>query len=93
MENSLHLNPEDLEKHNWDLARGYQSMASEVRHETSRANGKLDVPIVACGTVARVARMSVEALREKNLKVGGPGLDGLYHTGYQAPVLRVIGVK
>ena len=68
--NSLYLNPEDLEKHNWDLYRKYQAMASEVRHETYRADEKLDVLIVAYGTVARISRTSIDALREKGLKVG-----------------------
>jgi 2-oxoglutarate ferredoxin oxidoreductase subunit alpha len=68
--NSLYLNPEDLERHNWDLARKYQAMASEVRHETYLADEKLDVLIVAYGTVARISRTSIDALREKGLKVG-----------------------
>ena len=68
--NSLYLNPEDLERHNWDLYRKYQAMESEVRHETYLADEKLDVLIVAYGSVARIARTSIDALREKGLKVG-----------------------
>ena len=45
-------------------------MEAEVRHETYRADDDLDVLIVAYGTVARIARTSIDALREKGLKVG-----------------------
>ena len=68
--NSLYLNPEDLERHNWDLAAKYRRMASEVRHETYLADEPMDVLIVAYGTVARIARTSIDSLRAKGLKVG-----------------------
>jgi 2-oxoglutarate ferredoxin oxidoreductase subunit alpha len=68
--NSLILKPEQLEEHNWHLARKYQEMAREVRHETYRADGDLDVLIVAYGTVARIARTAIEALRGKGTRVG-----------------------
>lgn len=68
--NSLYLKAEELEQHNWDLVAKYQRMASEVRHETYEADEKLDVLIVAYGTVARIARSSIDALRQKGLKVG-----------------------
>jgi len=68
--NSLYLNPEDLERHNWDLVRKYQSMAHLARHETYLADEKMDVLIVAYGTVARIARTSIDTLRAKGLKVG-----------------------
>jgi len=45
-------------------------MGSEVRHDLYRADDDLDVLIVAYGTVARIARTSIDALREKGLKVG-----------------------
>jgi len=68
--NSLYLNPEDLERHNWDLARKYQAMQKEVRHETYLADERLDVLIVAYGSVARISRTSIDTLRAKGLKVG-----------------------
>jgi 2-oxoglutarate/2-oxoacid ferredoxin oxidoreductase subunit alpha len=68
--NSLYLKAEDLEQHNHDLGAKYRSMASEVRHETYRTEDELDVLIVAYGTVARISRTSIDALREKGLKVG-----------------------
>ena len=45
-------------------------MRREVRHETYRADDELDVLIVAYGTVARIARTAIDALRDKGLKVG-----------------------
>jgi 2-oxoglutarate ferredoxin oxidoreductase subunit alpha len=68
--NSLHLKGEELEAHNHHLAAKYLAMRKEVRHETYEADGNLDVLIVAYGTVARIARTSIDALRAKGLKVG-----------------------
>jgi 2-oxoglutarate/2-oxoacid ferredoxin oxidoreductase subunit alpha len=68
--NSLYLRAEDLEQHNIALAGKYRAMAAETRHETYRADDALDVLIVAYGTVARIARTSIDALREKGLKAG-----------------------
>jgi 2-oxoglutarate/2-oxoacid ferredoxin oxidoreductase subunit alpha len=68
--NSLFLKAEELEEHNWHLARKFKEMAKEVRHETYRADRDMDVLIVAYGTVARIARTAIDALEEKGLKVG-----------------------
>jgi 2-oxoglutarate ferredoxin oxidoreductase subunit alpha len=68
--NSLYLKAEELEVHNWDLQAKYRAMASEVRHETYLTDDEMDVLIVAYGTVARIARTSIDALRAKGLKVG-----------------------
>ncbi|HNV03867.1 MAG TPA: transketolase C-terminal domain-containing protein, partial [Vicinamibacterales bacterium] len=68
--NSLFLKAEELEQHNLDLGAKYRAMQSEVRCELYRADDSLDVLIVAYGTVARIARTSVDALREKGLKAG-----------------------
>ncbi len=68
--NSLYLVGEELEKHNWDLYRKYQEMGKEVRHETYNLDGECDVLIVAYGTVARIARTAIDALKDKGLKVG-----------------------
>jgi len=68
--NSLYLRAEDLEQHNLDLGAKYRAMDSEVRHDLYRTDDDLDVLIVAYGTVARIARTSIDALREKGLKVG-----------------------
>jgi 2-oxoglutarate/2-oxoacid ferredoxin oxidoreductase subunit alpha len=68
--NSLYLRPEDLEQHNIALAAKYRAMEAEIRSETYCADGELDVLIVAYGTLARISRTSIDALREKGLKVG-----------------------
>lgn len=68
--NSLYLKAEELEDHNWHLAAKYRSMTSEIRHDTYEADGEMDVLIVAYGTVARIARSSIDALRTKGIKVG-----------------------
>jgi 2-oxoglutarate/2-oxoacid ferredoxin oxidoreductase subunit alpha len=68
--NSLYLRAEDLEQHNIALGAKYAAMEAEVRHETYRTEDDPDVVIVAYGTVARIARTSIDALREKGLKVG-----------------------
>jgi len=68
--NSLYLRAEDLEQHNLALGAKYRAMEVEVRHETYRTDDDPDVLIVAYGTVARIARTSIDSLREKGLKVG-----------------------
>ena len=68
--NSLYLDPEQLEKHNWDLHAKYQAMGCEVRHETTNTEGGCDVLIVAYGTVARIAKTAIDQAREKGLKIG-----------------------
>lgn len=68
--NSLYLDPEKLEKHNWDLHRKYQRMAKEVRYETFNVEGGCDVLIVAYGTVARIARTAIELAKGRGLKIG-----------------------
>jgi 2-oxoglutarate ferredoxin oxidoreductase subunit alpha len=68
--NSLYLNPEDLEQHNLALGAKYRAMRSEVRHSTYRAEDDLDVLIVAYGTVARISKTSIDALRDKGIKAG-----------------------
>jgi 2-oxoglutarate ferredoxin oxidoreductase subunit alpha len=68
--NSLYLKAEELEQHNWDLAAKYREMRAEIRSDTYQADGEMDVLIVAYGTVARIARSSIDALRQKGLRVG-----------------------
>ncbi len=68
--NSLYLDPEELEAHNWKLYAKYQEMAKEVRHEAFNTDGGCDVLIVAYGTVARIAKTAIDLAREKGLKIG-----------------------
>jgi 2-oxoglutarate ferredoxin oxidoreductase subunit alpha len=68
--NSLFLKPEELEEHNWHLQRKYRDMAKEARHELYRAEGDIDVLIVAYGTVARIARTTVDELAASGVRAG-----------------------
>jgi len=68
--NSLFLDPEQLEAHNWKLYRKYQEMAKEIRSESWNITDDMDVLVVAYGTVARIARSSIDVLTPKGLKVG-----------------------
>ena len=69
--NSLHLQPESLEAHNWKLAAKYEAMAkTECRHEAWRLDGGLDVLFVAYGTVARICKTAIDALTERGVKAG-----------------------
>ena len=68
--NSLYLDPESLEAHNWKLQEKYAKMACEVRHETYNTQGHRDVLIVAYGSVARIARTAIDELRDQGIEVG-----------------------
>ncbi len=68
--NSLFLDPESLEEHNWQLQKKFASMACEVRHATYNTQGHRDVLVVAYGTVARIARTAIDELREQGIEVG-----------------------
>ena len=68
--NSLYLDPEQLEKHNWDLYAKYQSMTAEIRYEAYNTEDGCDVLIVAYGTVARISKTAIDQAREKGLKIG-----------------------
>ena len=68
--NSLFLQVEDLEAHNWHLNRKYQEMLKEVRFETYNTDGAYDVLIVAYGTVARISKTAIDLLAQKGIKVG-----------------------
>jgi 2-oxoglutarate ferredoxin oxidoreductase subunit alpha len=67
---SLHLEPEELERHNRHLQAKFADIAA---HEVRVATEQLDdaeVAIVAYGTAARVARTAVERAREAGLRAG-----------------------
>jgi 2-oxoglutarate ferredoxin oxidoreductase subunit alpha len=83
--NSLFLDPEELERHNFKLAEKYARMrADEVRFATAYTDDDLDVLIVAYGTVARVCSTAIEELREAGLKVGLIRPISLFPFPYQA---------
>jgi 2-oxoglutarate ferredoxin oxidoreductase subunit alpha len=67
---SLHLLPEDLERHNLHLQAKY---AAITEHEVRWAGEHLEdaeIVVVAYGTAARVARTAIERARAGGLRVG-----------------------
>jgi 2-oxoglutarate ferredoxin oxidoreductase subunit alpha len=67
---SLHLRPEDLERHNDHLQAKFAMIsARETRSEAARTDDA-DVVIVAYGTAARVAQTAIERARARGLRVG-----------------------
>ena len=69
--NSLYLDPEKLEAHNWKLAAKYTDMVrNECRHEEWNIEGEVEVLFVAYGTVARICKTAIETLRERGVKAG-----------------------
>ncbi len=68
--NSLYLEPKELEAHNIMLAKKYASVAqNETRYEMINMEDP-DYVIVAYGTMSRVARSTIEILKENKLNVG-----------------------
>jgi len=69
--NSLYLKAEELEAHNWKLNAKYEEMArTECRHEAWHLDGDVDVLFVAYGTVARICKTAIDALREQGVNAG-----------------------
>lgn len=68
--NSLHLKPENLEKHNIHLQEKYAAIsANEVRYE-SLYTEDADLVVVAYGITSRIVRTAVDKARKEGLKVG-----------------------
>jgi 2-oxoglutarate ferredoxin oxidoreductase subunit alpha len=57
-----------LEKHNYDLAKKYKSMAAEARFESDEPEGA-ELLVVAYGSAFRVAKAAVREASAKGLKV------------------------
>jgi 2-oxoglutarate/2-oxoacid ferredoxin oxidoreductase subunit alpha len=67
---SLHLQPEELERHNDHLQAKYREIAArEVRWEGEQLDDA-ELVIVAYGTAARVARTAVTRARNDGIRVG-----------------------
>jgi 2-oxoglutarate ferredoxin oxidoreductase subunit alpha len=67
---TLYLDPVALEKINLEINRKVQEITkNEVRVETYQTDDA-EVVIAAYGTVARIAKTAIKALREKGVKVG-----------------------
>ncbi len=68
--NSLFLDPEALERHNFKLKAKYDAMVSdEIRYAEYGTDEDYDVLIVAYGTVARVCSTAIDELREQGVSV------------------------
>ncbi len=67
---SLYLDPEALNSHNLKLKAKYDRMRQEeVSYETYNTDGEYRLLIVSYGTMSRVCRSAIDALKEKNLEV------------------------
>jgi 2-oxoglutarate ferredoxin oxidoreductase subunit alpha len=68
--NSLFLDPEELERHNFKLKAKFDAMVrDEIRSAAYGTDGAYDVLIVAYGTVARVCSTAIDELRERGVRV------------------------
>ncbi len=67
---SLHLRPEDLERHNLDLQASFAEIAAHEVRWVGESLDQADVIVVAYGTAARVVRTAVERTREDGMRSG-----------------------
>ncbi len=67
---SLHLDPYDLEKHNLKLKEKYDKMVENEQRYEMISTDDAEIILVAYGSMARIARSAVKALREEGIKVG-----------------------
>ncbi len=68
---SLHLDPYELEKHNLRLKAKYDEMkATEQRYELINMENNPEIVFVAYGSMARIARSAIEALKQEGIEVG-----------------------
>jgi 2-oxoglutarate ferredoxin oxidoreductase subunit alpha len=67
---SLHLRPDDLERHNLDLQAVYAEIAEREPRWAGERLDDAEVVLVAYGTAARVARTAVERARDQGLRAG-----------------------
>jgi 2-oxoglutarate/2-oxoacid ferredoxin oxidoreductase subunit alpha len=67
---SLHLRPEDLERHNLDLQANFAEIAAHEVRWVGESLDQADVIVVAYGTAARVVRTAVARTREDGMRSG-----------------------
>lgn len=68
--NSLFLDPQALEDHNWKLDRKYKEIEeNETMYEMYKMDDA-EIVFVAYGTTSRIVKNSVEALRAEGIKAG-----------------------
>ncbi|MBT9129781.1 MAG: NADH-dependent phenylglyoxylate dehydrogenase subunit alpha [candidate division WS2 bacterium] len=67
---SFEMDPKILENINWELQKKFQKISEdEVKYE-EYATDDAEFVIVAYGTIGRIAKSTVKALREENIPVG-----------------------
>jgi len=83
--NSLFLDPNELEQHNYKLTEKFDTMVrDEKRFMTYGAEDDFDVLIVAYGTVARVCSTAIDELQEEGIAVAMVRPITLYPYPYEA---------
>ncbi|MDI6605343.1 MAG: 3-methyl-2-oxobutanoate dehydrogenase subunit VorB [Thermoanaerobacteraceae bacterium] len=67
---SLELDPQLLEKHNFDIFKKYkEAQENEIRYEMKDCENA-DVILVAYGTIARIAKDVIEKAKKHKMKIG-----------------------
>ncbi|MBW1644820.1 MAG: 3-methyl-2-oxobutanoate dehydrogenase subunit VorB [Deltaproteobacteria bacterium] len=67
---SLYLADGEMEKHNWRLQEKYRRLAAEDVMVETRHTDDARLVVVAFGSMARIAKTSIEQARAKGLRVG-----------------------
>ncbi len=68
---SLHLDPYKLEEHNLNLQAKYTKMIeNEQRYELINMDSEPEIVLVAYGSMARIARSAIDALKDEGIEVG-----------------------
>ena len=68
--NSLYLDPEELEEHNYSLLSKYETIEAKERLYEQYLTSDADIVLVAFGTTARIAKAAVKQARERDIKAG-----------------------
>ncbi|EAX46571.1 pyruvate flavodoxin/ferredoxin oxidoreductase domain protein [Thermosinus carboxydivorans Nor1] len=68
--NSLHLQPDELEKHNIHLQKKYQTIRDKERRYEELYTDDAELILVAYGITSRIARSAMEKARAAGMKVG-----------------------
>lgn len=68
--NSLYLDPNDLENHNLKLQKKYIEMKEKHQRYELINMENADIAIVAFGSTSRIARTSIEILKEEGINCG-----------------------
>ncbi len=68
--NSLFIDPNECEQHNYDLFAKYKEMEkSELRYEEYNLDGA-EIVFAAYGTVARIVKNAIKSLEQEGIKAG-----------------------